>query len=65
MTLPVERTRAVRAAEIFLIGLASGEIKHITKDVRDMANRILRHFPTKFDLSQSAQTLPERWGPPE
>lgn len=66
MTLPAERTRSVQWAERFLLGLAwRGGIKRIPKAVREKARRILRHYPTAFDLADSARRMPDRWGGPE
>lgn len=66
MTIPAERTRSVQAAADFLMGLAlRGEIKRIPKAVRERARRILRHFPTTYDLADLARRAPDRWGKPE
>ena len=68
MTLPVERTRSVQYAADFLLRLAGfgpQPIKRIPKSVRDEARRILRHYPTTYDLADSARRMPDRWGKPE
>ena len=65
MTVPIERSRAVIYAEQFLIRLVSREIKRIPKEVREEARRILRHFPTRYDLIDLARRAPDRWGRPE
>ena len=64
MTTPDERTRAVQSAELFLIQVASGEVKRVPAEVKEAAKRILRHYPTRFDLSQTADELPDVWGKP-
>lgn len=64
VTTPVERTRAVMAAERFLGRLVRREIKGVPKAVREEANRILRHYPSQYDLEVSAERAPDRWGRP-
>ena len=66
MTLPVERTRSVQSAADFLLRLCRPEFsKRIPKAVREEARRILRHYPTAYDLSDLARRAPDRWGKPE
>lgn len=64
MTTPDERTRAVQSAEQFLLRIASGDIKRVPVSVIEYAKGILRHYPTRFDLSQTADELPDVWGKP-
>lgn len=59
MTLPDERYRAVKWAEQFLIGLASGQTPRVPKRVREEARSILRHYPGQWDLQRAAQAAPE------
>lgn len=59
MTLPDERYRAVRWAEQFLIGLASGQTKRVPKAVREEARSILRHYPGTWDMNRAAEAVPE------
>jgi hypothetical protein len=54
MTLPHERSRAVVSAELFLTRLAIGAIKRVPKAVREEANRVLRHYPVKFEVNAIA-----------
>ena len=66
MTLPVERTRSVQYAADFLLRLAQPAFtKRVPKAVRDEARRILRHYPTAYDLAELARRAPDRWGRPE
>ncbi len=54
MTLPHERTRAVIRTREFLARLATpyGDgIKKIPAEVRQEARRLLRHYPSWFDLT--------------
>lgn len=66
MTIPAERSRAVQNAADFLERLALHDgIKRVPKAVRDEARRILRHYPTDYDLADLARRAPDRWGRPE
>jgi hypothetical protein len=59
MTLPDERYRAVRRAEQFLSSLASGDIPHVPRVVRDEARSILRHYPGQWDMDRAAVGSPD------
>jgi hypothetical protein len=59
MTLPDERYRAVKHTEQFLQRLAGGEIPRIPKAVREEARRLLRHYPSTWDMQRVCQTAPE------
>ena len=51
MTLPIERTNAVLRTERFLIDLMdSKKYPRVPANVREEARRLLRHYPTKYDL---------------
>ncbi len=65
MTIPAERTMAVQHTERFLIALTTGHYKRVPREVREAANRLLRHYPNAFDLTQSADELPDIWGRPK
>ncbi len=63
MTLPLERTRAVRSAYDFLIRLLDRDkTPRVPKKVREEAYRVLRHFPWPSHLDVSAKALPDVWG---
>lgn len=64
MTLPDERTLAVRNTKQFLLALASGEIKRIPKAVRMQARSLLKHYPGEFDMKRVVDVLPEIFGDP-
>lgn len=65
MTIPSERTRAVQKAEMLLRELTDlRATQRVPRAVRERAHRILRHFPSTFDLHMSAQRAPDIWGPP-
>ena len=57
MTLPDERYRAVQWAKKFLEEVAF-TTPRIPKAVREEARRVLRHYPTDWDLDQIEQYAP-------
>jgi hypothetical protein len=59
MTLPDERYRAVKYAQIFLSRLAGGQYARVPMAVRDEARSILRHYPNNWDMDRAAQGAPE------
>lgn len=51
MTLPYERTCAVVRAEEFLLSLIDPKkTPRIPHAIRQEAHRLLRHYPSKFDM---------------
>ena len=51
MTVPVERTNAVIWTESFLVDLMDPKTTpRVPKAIRDQARRLLRHYPTKFEM---------------
>ena len=61
MTLPDERYRAVMWAKRFLTELATDSKKYprISKQVRQEAYSIMRHFPNDWDMKRAADASPE------
>jgi hypothetical protein len=59
MTLPDERYRSIKMAELFLTRLAGGEYLRVPKAVREEARSILRHYPGEYDLTRLAVKCPE------
>jgi hypothetical protein len=61
MTLPDERYRAVLWASRFLGEMAHDKKKYprISKQVRQEAYSILRHFPSDWDMKRVADQVPE------
>ena len=59
MTLPDERYRAVKYAQIFLSRLAGGQYARVPKAVRDEARSILRHYPNNWDMDRAAMGAPD------
>lgn len=51
MTLPIERTNAVLRTERFLMDLRDPKkYPRVPKAVREEAQRLLRHYPSKYDM---------------
>ena len=51
MTLPTERTNAVLRTERFLIDLMDPQkYPRVPKAVRQEAGRLLKHYPSKYDM---------------
>ena len=51
MTVPVERTNAVIWTEQFLADLMDPKVTpRVPKAIRDQARRLLRHYPSKFEM---------------
>jgi hypothetical protein len=60
MTLPDERYRAVVQTAKFLQALSySSEIKRVPLAVRNEARRLLRHYPSEFDMLRTSQEVPD------
>ena len=60
MTLPDERYRAVMQTAKFLESLSySSETKRVPLVVRQEARRLLRHYPSEWDMQYAASQAPE------
>jgi hypothetical protein len=58
MTLPDERSRAVLQALAFLRDLLDRQkTPRVPREVRDRAGRILKHYPTHYDMRYPAEML--------
>jgi hypothetical protein len=65
MTIPTERTRAVLYARDFLSDLCNPKITpRVPSEVREQARRILRHYPSSYELDCVAETSPDWFGKP-
>lgn len=68
MTLPAERTRAVRAVEqaamVLRASVRPGTSDFVRVRRADLVSlwQALRHYPTQHDLELSARATPEVWG---
>jgi hypothetical protein len=59
MTLPVERYRAVLNVESFLLDLCGQEITPgVPSVIRQEAARLLKHYPTRYEMVQAAKAAP-------
>jgi hypothetical protein len=60
MTLPDERYRAVMQTMQFLADLSTPSgYKRVPKEVRAEARRLLRHYPSSWDMKRTAENCPE------
>lgn len=56
MTLPVERTNAVLWTHDFLVELLDPKATpRVPKSIRDQARRLLRHYPSPFEMDVIAK----------
>lgn len=63
MTLPDERSRAVRSAREFLYALLDPKATpKVPRAVRQRASRVLRHYPGEFDMFCVEQKCPDKFG---
>ena len=60
MTLPRERSLTVKYTRDFLYDLLdSKKTPRVPKEIRDRARRLLRHFPSDFDIERAGEKCPE------
>jgi hypothetical protein len=60
MTLPIERTFAVLNVEQFLKDLRDPKkYPRVPKVVREEASRLLRHYPSKYNMKYIADSFEE------
>ena len=58
MTLPIERTNAVLRTEKFLMDLRDPKkYPRVPKAVREEAQRLLRHYPSKYNMKYIADSF--------
>jgi hypothetical protein len=57
MTLPDERYRAVVQTQRFLLEILT--TPRVPKAIKDRARSCLRHYPSEYDMSKTAQTSPD------
>lgn len=56
MTVPVERTNAVLWTHDFLVELLDPKATpRVPKSIRDQARRLLRHYPSPFEMNVIAK----------
>lgn len=60
MTLPIERTNAVLRTEKFLLKLCiPKESPRVPKEIRKEAARLLRHYPSQYNMRYIADSFEE------
>jgi hypothetical protein len=60
MTLPIERTNAVLNVEQFLMDLRDPKkYPRVPRAVRQEASRLLRHYPSKYNMKYIADSFEE------
>ena len=60
MTLPCERYNAIKYTEEFLKDLTDPKkTPRVPKEIRQIAYRCLRHYPSKYNLNLLATKCPE------
>ena len=66
MTLPFERTLAMRNVRDFLMSLTRPErTPKVPEEIRTRARHLLKHFPNKWDIDQLPEKCPEIFGNPK
>lgn len=56
MTIPLERTYAVKNTRQFLLDLLDPKLTpRVPKSIREQAYHCLRHYPTDFDMDMIAE----------
>lgn len=64
MTMPAERTRTVPQTREFLLELQTAtKSSGVPENVRKEARRLLRHFPSAWDLDAANRGASKLWGP--
>lgn len=57
MTLPDERYRAVVQTQRFLLEILT--TPRVPKSIKDGARYCLRHYPSEYDMKETADKIPE------
>lgn len=66
MTMPDERSRAVKFAREFLRDLLDPKkTPKVPRIVRKRALTVLRHFPGDYDIERAAEAVPDVFGDTE
>lgn len=64
MTTPYERTRALLETNLFLHALQDPKrTPRVPAAVREIARKLVRHYPSYYDIEQAHKALPEVYGP--
>lgn len=63
MTMPIERTRAIRWAREFLVDLLFKDVTpRVPEEIRKRARSILKHYPFDMHIAEAAEKLPKVFG---
>ena len=70
MTLPNERTRAVVEMERAVVAILpfmahdrpTVQTVRVPRELLQRMTRLLRHYPTEYDMKITAEKVPELWG---
>ena len=63
MTLPDERSRAVRYARMFMRDLLDKKkTPRVPKDIRMQARSVLKHYPADYEMEKVAKASPKIFG---
>lgn len=66
MTIPIERSWAIRNVESFLRSLCDPKkTPRVPRDIRRRAAQLLKHYPTGFDMSRARRNAPDIFGTPK
>lgn len=64
MTTPTDRTRALLQTKQFLRELTDKtDMPRVPQSVRDIARRLIKHYPTYADIARAHEAMPERYAP--
>lgn len=62
MTKPTDRTRALVQTKHFLRELTDKtDMPRVPQTVRDIARRLMQHYPTYADIALAHEVMPERY----
>ncbi len=63
MTIASERTRAVNYTYDFLCDLLNpAKTPRVPKEIRQRASRLLKHYPSRWDMEMAVQEVSSRFG---
>ncbi len=64
MTTPTDRTRALVQTKQFLGELTDKtDMPRVPQSVRDIARRLIKHYPTYADIARAHEAMPEQYAP--
>lgn len=63
MTIPIERSWAIRNVESFLRSLCDPKkTPKVPRSIRRRAAQLLKHYPTGFDMTMARKKAPDLFG---